>query len=113
MLRYQGKINWKKLTHQLPNSANLRNSGLWKEMLCEIGINFIFPLPWNVHKRVYFSCEVLGFSKSDVLFYHINELLTFIMTFRFLLIFRYLVSNTKWLTNRTNRVCRMFDSNSD
>ncbi len=111
-MRYLGKLDWYKRKREYGSKETLYTTGLWKNTLLEATLNMIFPTPWTIHIRVYFVNRVLDIPEKT-LYYHVNEILILILMIRCILLFRSLLLLTRWVNNRSSRVCKMYSCESN
>lgn len=74
------------------------STGIIWNAVGEMTLNLVGPLPFFVHKRVYFDCEPAGLKD---LYYHVNEILSLILMLRVMLIVRTALMLSDWYSNRS------------
>ncbi|CAD8210050.1 unnamed protein product [Paramecium octaurelia] len=103
-LRYEQHMNWQKSRNLLSKKERLWQTDLWYPMLIELSIYLIIPYPFLREIRVYFYNNF----QEATAYYHVNEILELFMLSRIVFLFRSLLAQTFWYSNRTQRVCALY-----
>ncbi|CAD8211313.1 unnamed protein product [Paramecium pentaurelia] len=104
VLRYQQHMNWLKSRKQISQNDKIWQTEQWYPMLIELIIYCIIPYPFTIGMRVYFYNSF----QDAMAYYHVNEILALIMITRTVFIFRTILAQTFWYSNRTQRVCNLY-----
>ncbi|CAD8112935.1 unnamed protein product [Paramecium primaurelia] len=104
VLRYEQHMNWLKSRNMINHKDRLWQTDQWQPLLIELTIYLIIPYPFLRGIRVYFST----YFQETQSYYHINEILELFMLSRTVFLFRSLLAQTFWYSNRTQRVCNLY-----
>ncbi|CAD8210247.1 unnamed protein product [Paramecium pentaurelia] len=104
VLRYEQHMNWLKSRNMISHKDRLWQTDQWQPLLIELTIYLIIPYPFLRGIRVYFST----YFQETQSYYHINEILELFMLSRTVFLFRSLLAQTFWYSNRTQRVCNLY-----
>ena len=108
MFRYVLRLEFKKKRNTIPEKASLWSTGEWRFMIAECLIVFIHPSPFFLGIRFY----TYTLYDNVEIYYHINDILGMIQFVRVFVIFRVILLNTYWYSNRSQRLCEMYDCES-
>ncbi|CAD8198998.1 unnamed protein product [Paramecium octaurelia] len=104
VLRYQQHMNWLKSRKQISQNDRIWQTEQWYPMLIELIIYCVVPYPFTIGMRVYFYNSF----QDATAYYHVNEILALFMITRTVFIFRTILAQTFWYSNRTQRVCNLY-----
>jgi potassium intermediate/small conductance calcium-activated channel subfamily N protein 2 len=103
-IRYMFSITYAKKRNMLPGKANLITTGRWKLLIIEMIFCVLGPLPFTAGIRFHFTTL---YSQLPV-YMNVNELLALFMFFRVLIIVRVTLLNSRYSSNRSQRICEMY-----
>jgi hypothetical protein len=84
---------------RIPLIENLRNTGQWKLLICELVLNAIHSPP---------GLDITFYAEQDGFYvpYSIDSILTIIVLFRLYQLFRVFLIGSFWANERATRTCR-------
>lgn len=98
--KYLSYIDWKIARNEFAQNETLFSSGLWFSLIIEMLFNLVHPTPFTIGIRVDITAdrEYLG---EEELYYHVNEILIFILMLRVYFVIRTLLMQTSYFSNRS------------
>ena len=102
------RLQYDELVGKVVKGSTLMNTGRYKMLLMNMVILGIQPYPFLVGIRIYSYNEII----SDYIYYHVNDVLQLLSTFRILFAVGKLFYLSNWLSNSSSRVCDMYGCKS-
>ncbi|CAD8091115.1 unnamed protein product [Paramecium sonneborni] len=103
-IAYLAELEFKKRSLSIPKASNIFQTNLIFLLSLETIILLPCPTPFTTEYKVFFTQRYT----NQIRFYFINEILTFIMLFRSLLILNIAFKFQDFYSNRVNRLCRIY-----
>ncbi|CAD8158316.1 unnamed protein product [Paramecium pentaurelia] len=103
-IAYQAELEFKKRSLSIPKASNIFQTNLIFLLILETIILLPCPTPYTMEFKIFFTQRY----SDQIRFYFINEILTFIMLFRSLLILNIAFKFQDFYSNRVNRLCRIY-----
>ena len=110
IFEYSLHIRWLQTKMMLTEIDNIFTTGLWKQMLVEIFLVLVQPLPW-LHGYTY--TEAFNSFTIGIEFPINNVLIFFMVMFRLQLPIRTLLSQSFYTDPRSQRVCSIYGCKAD
>ncbi|CAD8159739.1 unnamed protein product [Paramecium pentaurelia] len=104
LMAYLAELEFKKRSLTVPNASNIFQTNLIFLLLIETTILLPCPTPYTIQYKVSFSQRY----SDQPRFYFVNEILTFVMLFRTLLILNIAFKFQPFYSNRVNRLCGIY-----
>ncbi|CAD8154293.1 unnamed protein product [Paramecium octaurelia] len=103
-IAYLAELEFKKRSLSIPKASTIFQTNLIFLLILETIILLPCPTPYTMHYKVFFTQRY----SDQTRFYFANEILTFIMLFRSLLILNIAFKFQDFYSNRVNRLCRIY-----
>ncbi|CAK80742.1 unnamed protein product (macronuclear) [Paramecium tetraurelia] len=104
LIAYLAELEFKKRSLSIPKASNIFETNLIFLLILEVIILLPCPTPYTMEFKIFY---VQRYS-DQIRFYFLNEILTFIMLFRSLLILNTAFKFQDFYSNRVNRLCRIY-----
>ncbi|CAD8064019.1 unnamed protein product [Paramecium primaurelia] len=103
-IAYLAELEFKKRSLSIPKASNIFQTNLIFLLFLETIILLPCPTPYTMEFKIFYTQRY----SDQIRFYYINEILTFIMLFRSLLILNIAFKFSDFYSNRVNRLCRIY-----
>lgn len=94
------RIQYDEILGKVVKGSNLINTGRYKNLIVNLLVLSVQPYPFLIGIRIYTFNDIVG----DVIFYHVNDVLQLLSTFRILFAVGKFFYMSNWLSNSSNRV---------
>lgn len=102
------RLQYDELLSKVVKGSTLMNTGRYKMIILNLLVLGIQPYPFLVGIRIYSYNAMV----DDYIFYHVNDILQLLSTFRIMFAVGKLFFLSGWLSNSSNRVCEMYGTKS-
>lgn len=102
------RLQYDQLVGKVVKGTSIFNSGRYKMLMLNLLVLGIQPYPFLVGKRFYYYTAIV----DDYIYYHWNDLLNLLSTFRIMFAVGKLFYLSGWLSNSSSRVCDMYGCKS-
>lgn len=99
--RYDLWLKWSITMQEFTIYDDLYNTGIYKEMIAEMFLNIIAPMPFFNGKKYEEYVEAYDVT----VIYEINDILLFVSFLRVYLVFKFILYLTQFMGPRPHRVC--------
>ncbi|CAD8065703.1 unnamed protein product [Paramecium primaurelia] len=104
LMAYLAELEFRKRSLTVPKASNIFQTNLIFLLLIETTMLLPCPTPYTIEYKVSFSQRY----SDQPRFYFVNEILTFVMLFRSLLILNIAFKFQSFYSNRVNRLCGIY-----
>lgn len=98
------RLQYDELLGKKVKGSTIFNTGRYKRLCLDLLILAIQPYPFLVGVRIYSFNDIA----DDFIFYHVNDILQLLSTFRIMFAVGKLFYLSGWLSNSSSRVCDMY-----